>query len=203
VAGTKYPSGHAVEKGFDTESFSPFDLVLGGHIHLAQKFSDNIKGGYVGSVTQLKRDDAGIDKGFWHFKIDPAKKTVDSGFIKSQAPEYVVKQITFEKGDEYKALFKEKGLEGNYFFLRAKGNRAVLSTVDVSLIEKELIEKLSLRFCKVELEVERGTEFKYEELQESKSVDDEVNFLIEKEDITGLDKGELREVGLWITKEVA
>ncbi len=202
VIGTKYPSGHAVETGLDMKSLSAFDLVLGGHIHLAQKFAD-VKGGYVGSVTQLKRDDAGVDKGFWHFKIDPDIKTVDSNLVRSKAPEYVVKEITFEKGDEYKALFKDNELEGNYFYLRARGNRAVLSTVNTGLIEKELIENLNLRFCKVELEVERGTEFKYEELQESKNVDDEVDFLIGKEDTTGLDKGELKEVGLWISKEVA
>jgi len=202
VVGTKYPSGHPVETGFDMNELTDFDLVLGGHIHLAQKFP-TVKGGYVGSVTQLKRDDAGIDKGFWHFKIDPEKKTVESNLIKSAAPEYVVKEITFEKGDEYKSLFNEKGLDGNYLFLRARGNRAVLSTVNAGLIEKELIEHFSLRFCKVELEVERGTEFKYEELQESKSVDDEVNFLIDKEDTTGLKEGELRDVGLWIAQEVS
>jgi DNA repair exonuclease SbcCD nuclease subunit len=202
VVGARYPSGMKVEKGLRADDWSRFDLVLGGHIHLPQSIS-GCKGGYVGSVSQLKKDDEGSKRGWWDIKVHG--KEIEIEKIESNAPKYIIERIEMEKGDEWNVFIndekKKEKIKGNYFILQATLNRSVLSVIDKTKIEQILIEKCGVRFCTFEPEVNVNYEFKMPELKKTKSVEEEINVVLKRLDLQGLDESELRNVGLQICRE--
>jgi len=60
-----------------------------------------------------------------------------------------------------------------------------------------------LRFCTFEANTKESYEFKMPELRESKNKEEEVDIALNKMDLQGLDKKELRRVGLDICREAS
>ncbi len=203
VVGAKYPNGVLCRKGLFVDDLKRFDLVLGGHIHLAQEIS-GCSGGFVGSVTQLKKDDAVYQRGWWDITIENRKLEIKK--IESKAPKYILQEIKIDKGDEYKLFFQDEEwlnfLKGNYLILKATGNKTILSRLDRKGIERELINKCGLRFCTFELDMRKTYDFKMPELQKAKSISQEIEIILDKWDLQNLSKEDLRNVGLSISNEV-
>ena len=203
VVGAVYPSGMKVDKGLSAEEFRKFDLVLGGHIHMPQPIA-GCRGGFIGSVQQLKRDDEGF-RGYWDCRVsDKSVKVVE---VESGAPKYVEETVELKNGDEWKKFLSEEKLKnrvkGQYLILKGVGNKSVLKTVDRSSVERELIDGCGLRFCTFEANTKESYEFKMPELRESKNKEEEVDIALNKMDLQGLDKKELRRVGLDICREAS
>ena len=202
VVGAKYSNGVVCRKGLNVDDLKRFDLVLGGHIHLSQEIT-GCKGGFVGSVTQLKKDDAAYTRGWWDITIENRQLNIRK--IESNAPKYILQEIKIDKGDEYKVFFQDdwlKILKGNYLILKATGNKTILYNLNRKEIERELIDKCNLRFCTFELDMKKTYEFKIPELQKCKDVSYEIEIILDKLDLQNLKKEDLRAVGLKINNEV-
>ena len=203
VVGAKYSNGVLCRKGLFVDDLKRFDLVLGGHIHLAQEIP-GCNGGFIGSVTQLKKDDSDCLRGWWDITIE--NKHIEIKKIESKAPKYILQEIKIDKGDEYKLFFQDKEwlsfLKGNYLILKATGNKTILSSLNRKKIERELIDKCELRFCTFELDMRKTYDFKMPELQKAKSILQEIEVILDKWDLQNLNKEDLRDIGLQISDEV-
>lgn len=203
AVGAKFPSGMTCEKGLKPEEFKKFDLVLGGHIHLSQRIAGSI-GGFVGSVTQLRRDDANQRRGWWDIIIEDKKVEIKE--VESSAPKYILGEIDLLKGDEWQKYYKDKNwinkMKGNYFILKGVGSKKVFSTIDRRKLEQELVSKCELRSCVFEPDIQKNYEFKFPELRNVRTHEEEIDIALNRLDRTGLEIHDLKRVGLKIKEEM-